>query len=51
MCTVCPLEFERDALCVVTFLTRSDSGTIQITCVYVVALLVKEWGVYTQVER
>ena len=57
MCTICPLEFERGAegcsplngkdLCVVTFLT---SGTTAITCVCVVALLVKEWGVHTQVE-
>ena len=33
-------------LCVVNFLTRSDSGTRD----YVVALLVMEQGVYTQVE-
>ena len=36
-------------LCVVNFLTRSDSGTRDYT-VYVVALLVMEKGVYTQVE-
>ena len=38
-------------LCVVSFLTRSDSGTRYYTCAYVGALLVMEKGVYTQVER